>query len=125
MAVLHCITESYDCYCRNSALPRKYGRSQGFETPAAVSVRPVPAALRQQKSHAAQASSAQPEAFQKIQALETELLKLQAQIAMIVTTPTGKRPLTNELTFHDVMYALKWRFRANCLLYITLHNLGS
>ncbi|KAG7323724.1 hypothetical protein KOW79_013426 [Hemibagrus wyckioides] len=80
---------------RNSVLPRKHGWSQGFETPAAVCVRPVPAAPRQQKSHTAQASSAQPEAFQKIQALETELLKLRAQIAMIVTTPTVDNSLLN------------------------------
>ncbi|KAF5896724.1 mitochondrial fission regulator 2, partial [Clarias magur] len=74
---------------RNSVPLRKQGWLQGFETSAAVCVRPVPASLREQKSRTTQASSTQPEAFKKIQALETELQKLRAQIAMIVTTPTA------------------------------------
>lgn len=70
---------------------------QGFETSAAVCVRHVPASLHEQKLHTTQASSTQPEALKKIQALEAELQKLRAQIAMIVTTPTGNLPITNEL----------------------------
>uniref|UniRef100_W5UGE5 Mitochondrial fission regulator n=1 Tax=Ictalurus punctatus TaxID=7998 RepID=W5UGE5_ICTPU len=78
---------------RNSVPPRKHGRPHGFESTAAVCVRPVPAALREQKLHTTQASSTQPEALEKIQALEVELQKLRAQIALIVTTPTADGPL--------------------------------
>ncbi|KAK3519370.1 hypothetical protein QTP70_026856 [Hemibagrus guttatus] len=80
---------------RSSVRLRNHGWSQDFETPAAVCVRPIPTAPREQKLHTAQASSAQPEAFQKIQALEAELLKLRAQIAKIVTTPTVDSSLLN------------------------------
>lgn len=82
---------------RNCVPLRKQGRSYGTETPASMCVRPV----REQKLHNAQASGTQPEAFEKIQALESELQKLRAQIAMIVTTPTGNHPITNELKSHD------------------------
>ncbi|XP_060749794.1 mitochondrial fission regulator 2 isoform X2 [Tachysurus vachellii] len=79
---------------RNCVPLRKQGRSYGIETPASVCVRPV----REQKLHAAQASSTQPEAFVKIQALEAELQKLRAQIAMIVTTPSDGSLLNNPST---------------------------
>ncbi|XP_076874812.1 mitochondrial fission regulator 2 [Brachyhypopomus gauderio] len=54
--------------------------------------RPVSAGLHAQRGHAAPSQNVQPEALQKISALEAELLRLQAQIAMIVALPTADSP---------------------------------
>ncbi len=67
---------SYHVYNRNAVPLRK-----GFEIPSL----PVPA----QRGGRVLGQGTQPEALQKISALEEELLKLRAQIAMIVTAPAG------------------------------------
>ncbi|XP_035378387.1 mitochondrial fission regulator 2 [Electrophorus electricus] len=54
--------------------------------------RPACGAPRAQQGHVAQGLNMQPEALQKISALEAELLRLQAQIAMIVAIPTVDSP---------------------------------
>ncbi|XP_066528005.1 mitochondrial fission regulator 2 [Hoplias malabaricus] len=55
--------------------------------------RPAPVAPSAQNGHRALSQSTQPEALQKISALEAELMKLRAQIAMIVTAPKADSPL--------------------------------
>ncbi|XP_036448399.1 mitochondrial fission regulator 2 isoform X2 [Colossoma macropomum] len=55
--------------------------------------RPASAAPSAQNGHRALGQSTQPEALQKISALEAELMKLRAQIALIVATPTADSPL--------------------------------
>ncbi|KAI5612118.1 mitochondrial fission regulator 2 [Silurus asotus] len=80
---------------RNSVPMRKQGWPHDLKPSAGLCVRLAPAA---QKMHTAQASNTQPEALKKIHALEAELLKLRAQIALIVTTPTVDSPMTDNPT---------------------------
>lgn len=53
------------------------------------SEQPLPVSVRAERGGRVLGQSIQPEALQKISALEEELQKLRAQIAMIVIAPTG------------------------------------
>uniref|UniRef100_A0A8B9KUP6 Mitochondrial fission regulator n=1 Tax=Astyanax mexicanus TaxID=7994 RepID=A0A8B9KUP6_ASTMX len=71
-------------FCRSAVPLSKYEWPQRKERPAEAAQSLPNASLRR-----APAQSAQPEALQKISALEAELNKLRAQIAMIVAVPTA------------------------------------
>uniref|UniRef100_W5K9S4 Mitochondrial fission regulator n=1 Tax=Astyanax mexicanus TaxID=7994 RepID=W5K9S4_ASTMX len=87
--VLYVAEDEGDRYTKfRSAVPlSKYEWPQRMERPAEAAQSLTNASLRR-----APAQSAQPEALQKISALEAELNKLRAQIAMIVAVPTGNNP---------------------------------
>ncbi len=75
---------SYHVYNRNSVPSRK-----AFEIPSLGSERPLSVSVPAQRGGRVLGQGTQPEALQKISALEEELQRLRAQIAMIVTAPAG------------------------------------
>ncbi|XP_016387965.1 mitochondrial fission regulator 2-like [Sinocyclocheilus rhinocerous] len=62
---------------------------KAFEIPSLGSERPLSVSVPAQRGGRVLGQGTQPEALQKISALEEELQRLQAQIAMIVTAPAG------------------------------------
>ncbi|KAK9954061.1 hypothetical protein ABG768_016169 [Culter alburnus] len=73
-----------------TAIPlRKHCVQQGFEIPSLGCERPLSVSVPAQKRGRVLEPGTQPEALQKISALEEELQRLRAQIAMIVTAPAA------------------------------------
>ncbi len=98
---------SYHVYNRNAVPLRK-----GFEIPSLGSERPLSVSVPAQRGGRVLGQGTQPEALQKISALEEELLKLRAQIAMIVTAPAGNtcyEVLTDWLKFCKSKDLIKWK----------------
>ncbi|XP_051948089.1 mitochondrial fission regulator 2 [Xyrauchen texanus] len=90
---------------RNVIPLRKHCVPQGVEIPSVGSERPISVSVRAQRGGRLLGQGTQPEALQKISALEEELQRLRAQIALIVTTPAGDpatpcstSPLTPDFT---------------------------
>lgn len=75
--------------CRNAAPLQKYCIQQDFEIPSVRSERSLPVSVHAERGGRMLGQDVQPEALQKISALEEELQRLRAQIAMIVTAPAG------------------------------------
>lgn len=76
---------SYHVYNRNAVQLRK-----AFEIPSLGSERPLSVSVPAQRGgRVLLGQGTQPEALQKISALEEELQRLRAQIAMIVSAPAG------------------------------------
>ncbi|KAA0707243.1 Mitochondrial fission regulator 2 [Triplophysa tibetana] len=83
---------------RNAAPLKKYCIQQDFEIPSVRSERSMPVSVHAERGGRVLGRGAQPEAMQKISALEGELQRLRAQIAMIVTAPAGPAPLSADLS---------------------------
>ncbi|XP_055043994.2 mitochondrial fission regulator 2 [Misgurnus anguillicaudatus] len=89
--VLWLVDDEGECHTkfRNAVPLRKHCVQQGFEIPSVRSERPLPVSVHAERGGRVLGQSTQPEALQKISALEEELQKLRAQIAMIVIAPTA------------------------------------
>ncbi|XP_051518219.1 mitochondrial fission regulator 2-like [Myxocyprinus asiaticus] len=74
---------------RNVIPLRKHCVPQGFEIPSMGSEGQISVSVHAQRGGRLLGQGTQPEALQKISALEEELQRLRAQIAMIVTAPAG------------------------------------
>ncbi|XP_051961959.1 mitochondrial fission regulator 2-like [Xyrauchen texanus] len=74
---------------RNVIPVRKHCVQQGFEIASVASVRPKSVSVHAHREGGLSGQGTQPNALQKISALEEELQRLRAQIAMIVTAPAG------------------------------------
>lgn len=83
---------------RNAAPLKKYCIQQDFEIPSVGSERSLAVSVHAERGGRVLGQGAQPEALQKISALEEELQRLRAQIAMIVIAPAGPAPLPVDLS---------------------------
>lgn len=79
----------FHVYNRTAVPLRKRCVQQGFEIPSLGCERSLSVSVPAQRRGRVLEQDTQPEALQKISALEEELQKLRAQIAMIVTVPAG------------------------------------
>lgn len=89
MEKVQSVIMSYHVYNRTAIPLRKHCVQQGFEIPSLGCERPLSVSVPAQKRGRVLEPGTQPEALQKISALEEELQRLRAQIAMIVTAPAG------------------------------------
>ncbi|XP_039508686.1 mitochondrial fission regulator 2 [Pimephales promelas] len=90
--VLWLVEDEGDSHTKfRTAVPlRKRCVQQGFEIPSLGCERSLSVSVPAQRRGRVLEQDTQPEALQKISALEEELEKLRAQIAMIVTVPAGR-----------------------------------
>ncbi|XP_077074626.1 mitochondrial fission regulator 2 [Siphateles boraxobius] len=93
--VLWLVEDEGDSHTKfRTAVPlRKHCVQQGFEFPSLGCERSLSVSVPGQRKGRVLEQDSQPEALQKISALEEELQKLRAQIAMIVTVPPGRAVL--------------------------------
>lgn len=89
MEKVHSVIMSYHVSNRTAIPLRKHCVQQGFEIPSLGCERSLSVSVPAQKRGRVLEPGTQPEALQKISALEEELQRLRAQIAMIVTAPAG------------------------------------
>ncbi|XP_067301938.1 mitochondrial fission regulator 2 [Pseudorasbora parva] len=89
--VLWLVEDEGDIYTKfRTAVPlKKYSVQKGFEIPSLGGEHSLSVSVPAQRRGRVLEQDTQPEALQKISALEVELQRLRAQIAMIVSTPTA------------------------------------